>query len=272
VNLTVTNKGIKIGILLSYLVMITVNALANILPINGVNTGEASARYDTLFTPAGYTFGIWGVIYLLLAVYVLFQFLPPKQGTAGKANGVANKVGVMFILSSLLNAGWIFAWHYNHITVSLGVMLLLLLSVMRAAWLLREPHGNTREDITLRIPFGVYFGWITVATIANASVWLVSRHWDGFGLAPEWWTVIILAVGVAIISVTMYRIRCASYGLTGLWAYTGILMRHLTGEYAGLYPQITTAVMYSLVILLIATILTAIHMRRLAMANKTKAD
>ncbi len=267
-NLTATSKGLKIGILLSYLVMITVNVLANILPINGVNTGVASARYNTLFTPVGYTFGIWGVIYLLLAVYVLFQFLPPKGGTPVLANGVADKVGIMFILSSMLNAGWIFAWHYNHITISLGIMLLLLLSVLRAAWLLREPHGNAREDISLRLPFGVYFGWITVATIANASVWLVSRHWDGFGLAPEWWTVIILAVGVAIISVTMYRVRSVAYGLTALWAYTGILTRHLSSTgYAGLYPQIIVAVAVSLAVLLAVTIVTGLHVRRLAMGK-----
>ncbi|MCE5342895.1 MAG: tryptophan-rich sensory protein [Eubacteriales bacterium] len=269
-NLSVTNKGMKVGILLSYLTMITVNALANILPINGVNTGEASARYETLFTPAGYTFGIWGVIYLLLAVYVIFQMLPSKGEKAIGTPGLADKVGRMFILSSLLNAGWIFAWHYNHITLSLGFMLLILATLMRAGWLLREPHCNPKEEMTLRIPFGVYFGWITVATIANASVWLVSRHWDGFGIAPEWWTVIILVVGVAILGVTMYRIRSAAYGITALWAYTGILVRHLTNAgYAGKYTLIIVTVAVSLAVLLILTVMTGVHMRRVA-ACKTE--
>ncbi len=259
-NVSVRSKAMKIGILLSYLLMIAVNALANILPINGVNTGEASARYDTLFTPAAYTFGIWGLIYLLLGVYVVFQLLSAKGEESGKR---PEQVGWMFILSSLFNAGWIFAWHYDQIALSVVLMLLILLTLMRAAWLLREPHCSPKEELVLRIPFGIYFGWITVATIANVSVWLVSLQWDRFGISEAIWTAVLLGVGAAILGVTMWRIRSVAYGLTALWAYTGILVRHLA-ERGGQYPLIVAAAAVALAALAVLTVVSGVHMRRVA--------
>ncbi len=168
----------------------------------------------------------------------------------------------MFILSSLFNAGWIFAWHYNQIALSVALMLLILLTLMRAAWLLREPHCSPKEELALRVPFGIFFGWITVATIANISVWLVSLSWNGFGLSrgvdgdhP--------VRGRAIIGVTMWRIRSVAYGLTALWAYTGILVRHLT-ERGGQYPLIVAITAVALAALAVITVASGGHMRRVA--------
>lgn len=264
-DLTVKNKGLRIGVLLSFLIMVTVNALASILPINGVGTGEVSAQYDTLFTPAAFAFAIWGPIYLLLAIYVIFQWLPAKEKGTAASQKRLRAVAMWFIVNGLVNAGWIFAWHYRHLTISLALMLLLLASLIRIGWLLRRPQGGAREELTLRAPFGLYFGWITVATIANAAVVLVSRHWNRFGLTDTFWTVTILLVGLLIAGVTMYRIRNVAYGLAVIWAYAWILVRQLSASgYAGAYPPIIAAAGFSLGVLLAVLTATIVRFRKKA--------
>lgn len=264
-DVSVQKSGLKVGVLLSFIVMVTVNALANALPLNGVQTGVISERYENLFTPAPLTFAIWGVIYLALTVYVLFQLLPAKGKGDASRQTMLNKIGSTFILSSLLNAGWMFAWHYDQIPLTVVIMVLLLLCLIRIGHLLRVPHCSPKEELALRIPFGLYFGWITVATIANVSVLLVSLHWDGFGLSEPIWTAIILVVGLLIASVTMYRMRSVAYGLAVIWAYAGILNRHLSSQwYAGQYTLIVVMTIFSLAALLIALVATAIHMRKVA--------
>ncbi len=270
-DVTVRKLWLKIGILLGFLLMVTVNALASILPINGVGTGQVSAEYETLFTPAATAFAIWGAIYLMLGVYTVFQLLPVKTAADGERQKLLEKVGVWFILSSVVNAGWIFAWHYRQLALSLAIMLLLLASLARIGWLLRQPHCSPKEELALRVPFGLYFGWITVATVANVSVLLVSMEWNGFGISPATWTVIVLAVALVIAVVTMYSIRSVAYGLSVAWAYSWILVRHLSpAGYGGLYPEIVAAAAVSLGLLAAALIVTGLHMRRIA-ACKTPA-
>ncbi len=264
-NVSVQNKGLKIGILLAYVVMVTVNALATLLPINGVDTAQVSAQYDTLFTPAGYAFSIWGAIYLLLGIYVVFQLLPVREAIDPERQSTLNLVGIWFIVSSMLNSAWIFTWHYQQLSLSVIVMLLLLLSLIRIGWLLRRPHCKAREELALRAPFGLYFGWITVATIANISVWLVSRSWNGFGIAPQTWTIILLSAGVLIAGFTMIRTCNFYYGLSVTWAYAAILVRHLSADgYASQYPMIITFTAIALCALVALLIVAAIHTRKVA--------
>jgi len=264
-DVTVQKTWIKWGVLLSYLLMLTVNALANALPLNGLNTGQVANSYPNLFTPAPLTFGIWGVIYLSLAVYVTFQLLRRKSDVPAARQPMLEEIGKLFILTSVLNAGWILAWHYLQIEISVLVMVLLLLSLIRIGWLLRAPHCAPLEELALRIPFGLYLGWITVATVANVTALLVHYGWDGFGLPETFWTAAILTVALAIASVTMYRLRSVAYGLAVTWAYTGILIKHLSSTgFAGAYPLITGFVIGSLAVLTVMLIVTAVHMRRVA--------
>lgn len=270
-EVTVKKTWIKVGVVLSFLVMVTVNALANILPINGINTGAAADRYPNLFTPAPLTFAIWGAIYLMLLVYVLFQLLPSKANADSARQVLLEKVGKMFIFSSLLNAAWIFTWHYNLIPISVAVMLLILLSLIRIGWLLREPHGSPKEELALRIPFGLYFGWITVATIANITVLLVQLGWNGFGITPEVWTAIIIAVGALIATATMFSIRNVAYALAVVWAFAGIMNRHLSSEwFGGQYTLVVVVTSISIGVLLAALVATAVHTRRVATHKESK--
>ncbi len=225
-------KIIRILTLVAYMVMVGVNFLAMYLPLGGKTTGEISDNYPNLFAPAGYAFSIWGLIYLLLAIYVIYQFKRGDDILAGKVNRI-------FILNALLNAAWIFAWHNDIIWLSVILIIGLLISLIRIANILRKSTLTERDLRLVGLPFSVYFGWITVATIANITVFLVSLGWGGFGLADSFWTVVVLLIGALIGSWRMLKDKFISYGLVLIWAYGAILFKHvsITG-FAGQYPSV----------------------------------
>lgn len=212
-------KIIRILNLVSLLATITVNALANILPINNLQTGAVSDSFAALFTPAGYVFAIWGVIYLTLAVFAVYQVLP-----AQKNNARLDRIGIWFILANLFNGGWIFAWHYLQFPISMLLMLGLLVSLL--AIYLRLGIGTGKSTLNERwlvdLPFSIYLGWISVATIANASVVLLDLNWDGFGLSETIWTVIVLVVGVILGLLMTLKRSEVFYTLVLIWAFIGI--------------------------------------------------
>jgi len=216
---------LKVANLIAFLATVAVNALANALPINGKTTGELSDLYPNLFVPAGVTFSIWGVIYLLLAVFVVYQIVIPNRSAAG----FMEKISLLFILASAANIGWIFLWHHQQATVSLVAMLVLLASLL--AIYLRLGIGmqaaSWRERLLLHLPFSVYLGWITVATIANVTAVLVHISWNRFGVSEELWTVVILIVVALITLAVLFTRNDLFYALVILWAFLGILLKRL---------------------------------------------
>jgi len=252
----VANKAqtsIKVLTAVSFLVMIIVNALANIIPINGVGTGQVSDSYKNLFAPAGLTFAIWGLIYLLLAGYILYQwgFFQISEG-AVKAD-LYDKVGFYFSISSIANAIWIFSWHYYVIALSMLLMIIILIYLVRIVQEINKHKLMFRERIFIRLPFSIYFGWITVATIANATTLLVSLGWDGFGISEPVWAGIIIVVGLVIAIATIIKNKDIAYGLVIIWAYAGILIKHTSANgFAGQYPAVIATVWVSIFCLVIA--------------------
>jgi len=237
----------------AYVLMVAVNALANILPINGVNTGQVSDAYLNLFAPAGLTFSIWGLIYILLGIYVLYQLgLFRDKGLAARRTG-PEPVARLFILSSLANAAWIFAWHYSLMGLSLILMLVILVCLILIGRMNRPETMTSRERFMVRLPFSVYFGWITVATIANVTTWLVSIGWQGWGIPETTWTVLMIGAGLLIGVSTMLTLRDAAYGLVLIWAYGGIYLKHTSGDgFAGMYPSVITMVLACMALLVAA--------------------
>lgn len=229
----------RIAVTASFVVMIVMNYLAIALPLNGKSTGELSDMYPSLFTPAGYTFGIWSIIYLLLTAYVLYRWGAFRGGShqeKAETDATLARTDGLFILNALANACWIVAWHYLVVWLSLVIMVVLLVSLIRITRVLHARPLSSRDRAFVLLPFTVYFGWITVATIANVSILLLSWKWDGFGFAPEAWTVLVLLVGLAIGLATTLGDRSAAYGLVLAWAYAGILAKHLSpAGYDGAY-------------------------------------
>ncbi len=241
------NIYIKIIAVFAYVAMIIVNFMANGLPINNRSTGEISDAYPNLFTPAGPAFSIWGLIYLLLGVYVVYLFFKKDP----KTDGILKKINALFILTSLANMSWIFAWHYDYIGLSVFIMAILLFSLIKIADIINKEKFTKLEKFCVRLPFSVYFGWITVATIANITVFLVSVGWNGFGISDFVWTSIILLVGALIGILRMRKDKNIAYGLVLIWAYFWILFKHLSiGGFGGQYPSIITVVIMCLVLFL----------------------
>ena len=255
-------NSLSIIVLITYLGMITVNALANALPINGMITGDISDSYPNLFAPTGLTFTIWGVIYLLLAAYTLYQLgLFQKWGVEVKT-ALLKEVGSLFAISSLANIAWIFAWHYKNILLSTVLMLIILVCLALITVRINKEKLTANEKFFIRLPFSVYFGWITVATIANITTLLVDKLGSPvnlIGISEVVWTVIILLVGLLIAVVTTVKNRDVPYGLVIVWAYIGILIKHLMNKplpdgFNSQYPAVIVTVIISLVVLMTALV------------------
>jgi translocator protein len=196
--------------------VLTVNALANLLPINGMNTGEVSALYPSLFTPAGFTFSIWSVIYLLLVGFAIVQWKILSKP-------YFTELSLWFLLSSLANIGWILAWHHLYIYASVLIMVVLLFSLSNIFLLIQSTDfSSITEKIFIKLPFVFYLAWICVATIANVSALLVSLSWQGGILTPEKWTMTMISIASVLGIFISRRYREPSFLLVLMWALYGI--------------------------------------------------
>ncbi len=255
-------KTIKTAIIISsviaYIFMIIVNILANALPINNLTTGDISEKYPSLFTPAGFAFSIWGLIYLLLLFFVIFQ-----SGIAWKPEknippDMLPAIRKYFIISSLANGLWIFAWHYLIIPLSLILMGVIFFCLMRICEKISSSGLALREYFFIRLPFSIYFGWISVAALANTMVFLVS-----IGLGPDnkyqiVLTILFIFAGVLLTGFFTVKNRDIAYGLVPLWAYSAILFKHLSPIfYAGRYIPIVVSLIISLISFIIIASFTA---------------
>jgi hypothetical protein len=212
----------QISVILTILATLVVNVLADALPINGLGTGQISDRFHVYFVPAGYVFSIWGLIYLGLIAFAIFQALPSQR-----ENPRLQKTGWWISLGGLANIAWIFLWHYEKFPLTLVAMLVLLGTLI--ATYIRLGIGRSvtsgSETWTVRIPFSIYLGWITVATVANITELLDYLKWNGFGIAPEVWMGIVL-VAVLVIAVLMnFNRRDIAYAAVILWALAGISVK-----------------------------------------------
>lgn len=193
--------------------MVVMNYLANAVPLNNKTTGELSDLYPNLFVPAGITFSIWGVIYLLLLIYCIIQFTGSNQIAI---TGIAPWFG----LTCVLNALWIVAWHYQRLPLSLLIMFGLLVTLIY----INIQVTGIRPGI-IKASFGIYLGWICIATIANVTALLVKYNWDGFGISEAIWAIIMISVGAIIVSLAIYSFRNPFIGLAVIWAFAGIIIK-----------------------------------------------
>ncbi|MFZ2095582.1 MAG: TspO/MBR family protein [Anaerolineales bacterium] len=212
----------QISVIITILATIVVNALANILPINGQNTGAISDRFHVYFVPAGYVFSIWGVIYIGVIAYAIYQALP-----AQRENPRLRSTGWWISLGGLANIAWIFLWHYNHFPLTLVAMLVLLgtLIITYLNLEIGRSKVSASETWMARVPFSIYLGWITVATVANVTDVLDFVKWNRFGIAPEIWMGIVLAAVLAIAMLMNFTRRDVAYALVILWALAGITVK-----------------------------------------------
>jgi hypothetical protein len=222
---TAMNKNTvrQIIVLVAIVATFAMNTLANTLPLNNLNTGEISDRFDIYFVPAGYVFSIWFLIYAGLIAFAIWQVLPAQA-----ENPRLQKIGYLILLSCVANVTWLFLWHYEVFSLTLIAMVVLLLSLI--AIYLRLGTGrtavSTAETWLARVPFSIYLGWVTVATIANATQLLYYLEWGGWGIAPQVWAVIMLVVATAVASLVVLTRVDVAYMLVIIWAFIGIAIEH----------------------------------------------
>jgi translocator protein len=234
--------------IIAFVAVVVINALAGSTKlIGGVNTAFISDSNPTLITPAGFTFAIWGVIYILLGVFVVYQALPSQ-----KEKEYHKQISWLFILISITNIAWIFLWQYNLLTLSLPMIFLFLIGLILIYT--RLGIGKTKvplkEKLAVHTPFSVYLGWITIASIANVSVTLVSINWDGFGINPETWATLIIIVALIITILVLITRKDVAYALVIIWALAGIAVKQSGNQ------NIVTLTETSAVILMIALVAT----------------
>jgi hypothetical protein len=213
---------------LSYIVMIAANALALLLPINGETTAQVAEAYPNLFAPAGITFGIWGVIYFSLLCFIIYQLWLAFSGKAPAALAyLMLKMKDWFLISSVANACWLFAWHYHLIPVSVAIMLMLLISllVIHHNFGISIVPATLPEKIFIHFPFSIYLGWIAIATIANIAALLVYAGWEGSVEAQVTWTVAMIGIGTIASMAMVLRRNNILYALVSIWAFYGILLK-----------------------------------------------
>ena len=209
--------------LVATLIVIAVNAAANILPINGVGTGELSARYPTGFTPAGWVFSIWGLIYLGLIAFSLYV---ARAGTPGSAR--TGRIITPYLASCVGNAAWIFMWHFELIAASLACMLVILGSLLVVYVRLNaEAPASFAERACVDLPFSLYLGWITTATLANLAALFFDLSVYPFDLAMDEWAILTVVAATGIYAAAGVRTGDAVYTAVFVWASLGIVLQTL---------------------------------------------
>lgn len=233
------------------------NWAATSLPLNGLTTEAISDSNPTLFTPAGFTFSIWGVIYLGVVAYTVYQALPSQR-----ANPRLRAIGWVYVVSGILNSAWIYLWHHLQFwwcALIIASMVVTLVVIVQRLWPTRH-HVSRAEWWTSHLPFSIYLGWLCVATIANLAISLTSSGWTGAPLSPEIWTVIMLLIAGALGAYFGLVRGDAAYTLVPAWAFTGIAFAR-QGE--------SSLVMWTAVAL--SVIMTVIAVRALVAGREPEA-
>ncbi|UCH26585.1 MAG: tryptophan-rich sensory protein [Trueperaceae bacterium] len=246
---------LRIGLnLVAFAAVLVINSLATSGRIGGTDTGELSDAYPSLFTPAGYVFSIWGLIYSLLIIFVIYQALPAQWN-----NVRLERLGLIFVWSCLLNCGWIFAWHYQQISLSWLLMLGMLVTLIFCYERLEIGKSRLKrtEAVALQLPFRIYLGWITVATVANTAILLLELGFSGGRLAAPL-TVLVLAVATGIGYLVLLRRADVAFALVLVWAFAGIAVKQWGAE-----PLVVAGALLGAVSLLIAIIPTVRFRRRM---------
>lgn len=218
---TISPKTVQIVNIVAFVLVLTINILSNAIPFNGVTAGEVSDALPSYFTPAGYTFSIWSLIYLALLGFTIYQALPSQR-----ERPFLRQIGWLFALSSVFNSTWLLAWHYGFYPLSVLLMLGILATLAAIYYRLRIGRPNEamrwQDKLFYHFPFSIYLGWITVATIANISSVLNFYGWGGFGIAEPMWSAIMMLVAAVLVGILLFNRRDFGYAGVLVWALFGI--------------------------------------------------
>lgn len=234
---------------ITFAAVILANVIAGYSDMYGNTVGEISRKYNSLFAPAGYAFSIWGLIYLMLAGFVGFQWYALFSK---KYSEVIDSTSWYFILTNLANVLWLVCWLNELIGLSVLFMLILLFSLI----MLVLKHNMELKPVALPVlaftwwPVSVYTGWIIAATVANIAAYL-NIYWNGYPLTPQWWTIIMMIVAAIIYTILIIKRNMREAAIVGVWALTAIAVRH--------WNEITVISYSAIILALIILSITILH-------------
>lgn len=236
--------------IVSMVLLMVMNIASTALPLNGKLPDEISDALPSYFTPAGYTFSIWGLIYMSLIAFAIYQARPSERGRP-----FLGKIGWLFALSSLANSAWLLAWHHEQFVLSVVFMVALLLTLIAIYLRLNigHPDPNLKWHVKLfyQAPFSLYLGWITVAAIANIASVVNYLGWNGFGLAEPLWAMIMISAAVVVAGLLLFNRRNLAYAGVLVWALFGI---RASAEASGETMLAAVAVGAAIIVVLLAEI------------------
>jgi hypothetical protein len=204
--------------------VLIVNYMASAGKINNTTVGEISRRYETLFTPAGYAFSIWGIIYLALIAFVLFTWYALVKKNY---DDIIIKCGWFFIISNLANISWIYLWVSDNIGGSVIAILIILISLIILMFRLQLEVTDPPVRIIMFVwwPFAIYLGWIISASVANISAYFISIGWSGEPLSPQLWSITMITAAAAIYLFLIINRNLREAAAVGIWAFIAIAVK-----------------------------------------------
>ncbi len=249
--------GLRIANMICLLAMIVCNIVFELIPLNGVTTAEVSGRHDTLLTPPGYVFAIWGVIYLFLILAFLFM-LDFFNGQSHSDNPeIVKSMSFYFLLSCVANVAWIITWHYGHLLVSLGFTFFLWLTLNYLTLQLRPETKTKREKILVQAPFSIYYAWSTAALFLNMTVVIYDARPDLLVQFGALWTFFVI---IALFLLGLYytiRYKDYAYSAVVIWVFIGLFVKNVTvvGNSTNLAVLLTTMIGAFLLLIVIGVVI-----------------
>ncbi|MCE6989618.1 tryptophan-rich sensory protein [Dyadobacter sp. CY323] len=235
-------RTLQIANIVVLVVTIIINYLSNTGIFNGNTMASVSASYQNYFTPAGYAFSIWGIIYAALTAFVIHQ----SKGlfNSRETPAVVMQIGWTFVVSCIANCLWVIAWLYDYTGLSVLIMLVILGSLIRIVMATRmEMELISLKQIALECwPFAIYLGWINVALIANTAAYLTKIEWDGFGISAENWTIIMLIAAAAINIALIWTRNLRESAAIGIWGIVAVAVANWDVSQAIAYTAIAAAI------------------------------
>ncbi len=259
-------RTLQIANIVSLVTAVAVNYAVGTSAFNNPSIGEISDKYENILTPAGYAFGIWGLIYISLAVFAVFQ----AKGMFKKDNSsdFVLKIGWWFVVSNLANAGWIFAFSSDQIGLSVVLILLLLFCLIKITVNLNMEKWDApvRKIVLVWWPISIYFGWVTVATVANTSLYLTKLGWDGSPLTAQAWAIIMILVVGGILFVMIQKRNMREYAIAGVWGIIALAVQNWEN-----YSSVSYVAIGVSLAIIVATGLHAYKNRATSIPNKLRS-
>jgi len=219
---------LKRSVVIIYFCMLILNAISLALPINGRNVAMVAAYYPNFFTPSKFTFIIWLPVYLLLASFVIYQYILPDNSLI--SSKVLSLVRISFISYCVINFVWIFAWLYDYFALSTMIIFVVTVFLGCVSRNISREDLSARDRLCIRLPFSILYAWISMTTVINLVVLMYSVRWRILGLPHEISSLLIFASLTVIALVQTLINKDIAYCLTFIWSYIGILVKHISHE------------------------------------------